>query len=94
MNRKEMNRNELLKLCTERKIKHRTRMTKQEMIEVLEWNDQDKSINCHPNARTRILNYTKKYREKNPDQKKKGNEYVKRWREKQRKQEDLIKFDV
>ena len=85
MNRKEMNRNELLKLCRERRIIHRTRMTKQEMIEVLEWNDQDESIDCHPNARKRILNYAKEYREKNPDQRKKANEYVRKWREKQRK---------
>lgn len=84
MNRKEMKRKELLELCRERGIIHRTRMTKQDMIEVLEWNDQDKSINCHPDARKRILNYAKEYREKNPDQRKKGNEYVRKWRLKNR----------
>ena len=75
-----MNCKELLKLCKERNIKHRTRMTKQEMIEVLKWNDQDKSIDCHPNTRRKILNYKKEYRENNPDQREKAKECSRRWR--------------
>ena len=73
-------RKDLLKLCKERNIKYATRMTKQEMIEVLKWNDEDKSISCHPNVRRRVLDYTNKYRENNPKQREKARECSRRWR--------------
>ena len=73
-------RKDLIKLCKERNIKYPTRMSRQEMIEVLKWNDEDKSILCHPNSRRRVLEYTKGYRDKNPEQREKAKECSRRWR--------------
>ena len=70
----------LIKLCKERNIKYLTRMSKQEMIEVLKLNDQDKSIDCHPNTRRKVLEYKKEYRENNPDQREKEKERSRKWR--------------
>ena len=73
-------RKDLIKLCKERNIKYPTRMSRQEMIEVLKWNDEDKSILCHPNSRRRVLEYTKGYRDKNPEQREKAKECSRHWR--------------
>ena len=44
-----MNRKELMKLCKEHNVKYASRMSKQEMIDALKLNDQDKSIDWPPN---------------------------------------------
>ena len=72
-------RKDLIKICKERNIKYATRMTKQEMIEVLKWNDEDPSVNVHPNARNRITTYQKKFRD-NPEQREKAKECSRKWR--------------
>ena len=54
-------------------------MSKQEMIEVLKWNDEDKSIDVHPDAQKRVAEYQNKYRD-NPDQREKARECSRRWR--------------
>ena len=75
-----MNQKELIKLCKERKIKYATKMSKQEMNEVLKWNNQDKSIDCHPNVRRRVLKQYKEYRDNNPEQREKAKECSRKWR--------------
>ena len=50
-------------------------MTKQEMIEVLKQNDQDKSINVYSPARKRITDYRD-----NEEKNEKARECSKRWR--------------
>ena len=47
-------RDDLRKICKERKIKYATCMTKQQMIEVLKWNDEDSSVNVHPDVQKRL----------------------------------------
>ena len=70
---------ELTQICKERKIKYATKMSKQEMIEVLKQNDEDNSINVHLSARKRITDYTNKYRD-NEERREKARECSKRWR--------------
>ena len=48
-------RDDLRKICKERKIKYAKCMTKQQMIEVLKWNDEDSSVNVHPDVKKREL---------------------------------------
>ena len=74
------NRKELMKICKERKIKYATCMRKHEMIEVLKWNDEDSSVNVHPDAQKRVVEDRNKYREKNPDQREKAKECSRKWR--------------
>ena len=50
-------RDDLRKICKERKIKYATCMTKQQMIEVLKWNDEDSSVNVHPDVQKRLQEY-------------------------------------
>ena len=65
----------LTKICKERKIKYSTKMRKQEMIEVLRWNDEDSSVDINLSARDRI----NKYRD-NEEKREKARECAKRWR--------------
>ena len=68
-------RKDLLKICKERKIKYATCMTKQQMIEVLKWNDEDQSVNVHPDVQKRELE-----RINDPDKREKARECTRRWR--------------
>ena len=72
-------RKDLVKICKERRIKYATCMRKQEMIEVLRWNDEDSSVNVHPDAQKRVAEQQNKYRD-NPEQREKARECAKRWR--------------
>ena len=69
----------LNQICKERKIKYATKMRKQEMIEVLQWNDEDNLVNVHPSARKRITDFMNKYRD-NEEKREKARECTKRWR--------------
>ena len=64
-------RKNLVKLCKERNIKYITNMSKQEMIEVLKLNDEDSSVNVHPDAQKRVTEHKTKYRD-NPEQREKA----------------------
>ena len=64
-------------------------MNKKEMIEVLRWNDEDKSITYHPDTRRKALDYRSIYNVQ-PEQREKARECSRRWRinnPKQRKKE-------
>ena len=54
-------------------------MRKQEMVEVLRWNDQNNIVDVHPVAQSRITNYISEYRD-NEEQREKARECSKRWR--------------
>ena len=76
----------LLKLCKERKIKYAETMNKKEMIEVLRWNDEDKSITYHSDTQRKVLDYRNNYND-NPEQREKARECSRRWRINNPKQE-------
>ena len=69
----------LNQICKERKIKYAASMSKQEMIEVLQLNDQDNTVKIHLSARKRITDFMNKYRD-NEEQREKARECTKRWR--------------
>ena len=67
-------RKDLMKICKERKIKYARCMTKQQMIEVLKWNDEDQSVNIHPDVQKKVLE-----RINDPDKREKARERTRRW---------------
>ena len=87
-------RKDLMKICKERKIKYAAIMTKQEMIEVLRMNDEDSSVNVHPDAQKRVTQQQQnKYRD-NPKLREKARECTRRWRinNPEKAKEHLIKW--
>ena len=70
---------DLQNICKERNIKYVTNMTKQEMIEVIKWNDEDSSVNVHPVVQKRETENKNKYRD-NPEQREKARECSRKWR--------------
>ncbi|KAJ7380670.1 hypothetical protein OS493_001167 [Desmophyllum pertusum] len=85
----------LTKICKERKIKYATKMRKQEMIEILKWNDENNTVKIHFLARKRILDYMNKYRN-NESVREKARECSKRWRinNPEKARENWIKFNT
>ena len=72
-------RKELSQICKERNIKYHSKMSKQEMIEVLKWNDEDKSIDVHPKVEKRITDYQNNYRD-DEEKRERARECSRRWR--------------
>ena len=72
-------RKDLMKMCKNLNIKYSNYMSKQEMIDVLTWNNEDSNINVHPDVQKRVTERQNKYRD-NPERREKARECARRWR--------------